>query len=95
MLIGFLCIYPQAIESAKSACETALEQMGISTCDLDNEAEHAFKECSNLDDITNSIIYAYFETTKGMIEAAGKNVECSYYINCDDSHFYINGEEMY
>lgn len=58
-----------------------------------NESVERLKEIGSFEDITNSCILAFFITAKDYIsQKARKNVE--YYINCTDSHLYVDGEEV-
>ena len=46
------------------------------------------------DMLSNLIIKSCFETTKEMIEQRFPEKKVDFYVNCDDSHFYIDGEEQ-
>lgn len=95
--LAYLGIYPSAIDSAINSCETAMENMGMSISEIDEMNEMAleeFQECGSLEDITNSVISAYFDTTKYLIVEKFPGRKVDYFINCEDSHFYIDGEEV-
>ena len=88
-------IYENAICNAIEASERAMEKCGLSGMidDLHCEAFNYLPDVGDFNDITNSIIYAYFSTAKSFIEIyAKKAYDVEFYTNCDDSHFYINGE---
>ena len=96
--LAYLGIYEDAINSAIDTCEEALKSLDFSVDDIDNMNEWAvddLKQIGSWDDITNSIIEAYFSTTAYMINERFPDKECDYYVNCDDSHFYIDNEEVY
>lgn len=89
-------IYPDAIQNAVRICEEALQNVGYSNrdiSDMEDRAMEILNECTGLYDITNRIITVYFEETKNLLE--DKDLEVSYYVNCDDSHFYVEGEQCY
>ena len=93
----FLGIYPVAIGNAIDQCELAMKNTGFGShaiSEMHDMAEECLKETGSFEDITNSIIYAYFSTTKDMIERCWPGHEVDYFINCSDSHFYIDGEEQ-
>lgn len=106
--INFLNIYPEAIEDVMDMCEEALsgarqitgkyqsendyDNYRLNT-DLDEQAKEVMKENFDFDDISNSIIEAYFDTTTGILNENSffKNLDISFrhYTNCHDSHLYM------
>ena len=95
--LQYLGIYEGSINSAIESCEDALKRLKFSDREIDQMNEWALNKLSEIGDwyeITNSIIYAYFDTTKYMIEDKHPKVEVDYYVNGDDSHLYVNGEEI-
>lgn len=96
--LAYLGIYPGAIDAAINSCETAMEKMGMSISEIDKMNEMAleeFQECGRLEDITNSVIGAYFDTTQYLIVEKFPGRKVDYYVNCEDSHFYLDGEEVW
>lgn len=95
--LAYIGIYPDAIDSAINACELAMQKAGMSVAEIDKMNEMAleqFHECGSLEDITNSVIDAYFDTTKYLIDEKFPGRDTSYYVNCHDSSFYMDGEEV-
>ena len=96
--LGYLGIYENTIQSAVDTAESALDRVNARVSDrnaLHSDAESIMKECGDFGDITNSIINAYFDAAKNIIERYSKKYEVDYYVNGDDSHFYIDGEEIF
>lgn len=94
----YLGIYEDAINDAIDTCESALKQVGASVSDIDSMNEDALcylKECGSFDDITNSIISAYFSTVGYFIKKYKPDADVDYYVNGNDSHLYIDREEVY
>ena len=92
-----LGIYEDAINSAIETAEHAVRHAGLGKSginDLHEMALEELKESGSFDDITNSIIDAYFIVAKDMIRQSFPKLECDFYVNCEDSDFYINGEAM-
>lgn len=89
-----LGIYEQSIIDAADIIEMALENN-----DLENEINGIYREIpetlneiGDWNNITNSIILALFSLTKRCLEEHG--IHSDYYVNGEDSHFYINDEEV-
>ena len=59
-----------------------------------NDAMYLLREIGDFGDITNSIITAYFESVKNIL-AKFTTDPVTYYVNCTDSHLYIDGEEVF
>lgn len=105
-----LGIYPNAIEAAVKKCEelregamTVLERFDykddfetLNCFDLESEILEGLKEKLDIEDITNSVITASFEATKGAFESCqffdelGLSIDT--YVNCDDSHLSISSD---
>ena len=95
--LQYLSIYEKAIDWAISAAEEAIKRVGLGdqgVQDLNEMALDELKESGDWDNITNSIIRAYFIVAYDMIKQTNPKIECSYYVNCYDSHFYMNGKEV-
>lgn len=95
-MLGF---YPDAIEDAAETAEAAMTDAGVCLPDIDymyDDVRERFENGElNYSDITNSIIDGYFEYAKEKIEKEISGIEISYYVNCADTHFYVNGEEYW
>jgi len=96
-ILNNLTIWEDAICSGVNTAEEALRQLGLENCinELHRIAEAVLVDSGNWTHITNSIIYAYFYTAKDIIERElVSSVDIDYYVNCDDSHFYIGDDEV-
>ena len=96
--LGYLGIYEEAINDAVEKCEAALDAVDATRSDINalhQDALCQLKEVGDFGDITNSIISAYFETVIYFIKKYRPNAEVDFYVNCDDSHLYIDNEEVY
>lgn len=95
-MLGF---YPDAIENAAETAEAAMTDAGVCLPDIDymyDDVRERFENGElNYSDITNSLISEYFEYAKEKIEKEISGIEISYFVNCDDTHFYVNGEEYW
>lgn len=95
-MLGF---YPDAIENAAETAEAAMSDAGVCLPDIDymyDDVRERFENGElNYSDITNSLISEYFEYAKEKIEEEISGIEISYFVNCDDTHFYVNGEEYW
>ena len=95
--MGFFGIYPDAINNAVDECEIALKGLGFSNAEINEmyqEAEELLESAGSFKEISNSIIYSHFEATRGMILEKYPEIDVDYFVNCSDSHFYVNGEEQ-
>lgn len=95
--LQYLGIYPYAIYAAIEASEKAVEIAGLGACGTEklNEcARQELEEIGSFEEITNSIIDCYFATASWLIKEAHPEWDVDFYVNCQDSHFYINGEEI-
>lgn len=92
--LPLLGIYEDAINSAIDTAADAVEQYAPDKLnDLHKLADDDLTITFGLDDITNKIILAYFLAAKWLIEEkTGAEVDC--YINCDDSHLYVDDMEV-
>ena len=95
--LQYLGIYEDSIDSAINSCEEALKQLEFDVSDIDRMNDYALedlKACGDWNDITNSIINAYFSTTQWFIAQRYPEIDTDYYVNGYDSHFYIGGDEV-
>ena len=99
-MISNLCyigIYEDAINDAIESSEELLKLFGFGVNDvaeMNKCARDYLVENGSFEDITNSIIYAYFSSAKAYIENVYKEVEIDFYINGHDSHLYYDGAEV-
>ena len=91
--LPFLGIYQDAIESAADSAENALRVAGVSNDDFNDMVIQELEESGDFSDITNSIIHAFFIVAHDLIRQSAPDVDVRYYVNCDDSHIYVNGNE--
>lgn len=95
--LQYLGIYVDAIDSAIEASERAVEKAGYDVNVVDDLNQYALEDLEEqctFKDITNKIIGAYFRNADLMIQEKQPDWDVDYYINCHDSHFYINKEEI-
>ena len=95
----FLGIYEDAINSAIEKAESLMkhEDFDFDISDIDEMNEWALeylKECGSFEDITNSIILAYFSSTEAYIKQKYPDADIDYYVNCMDSYLIYKGEEV-
>jgi len=95
----YLGIYEDAINDAVESAENLLkhEDFDFTTQDIDNMNEWAFeylKENGDFGNITDSIIYAYFSSARAYVNRRYPKAQIDYYINCNDSYLYYNGDEV-
>lgn len=95
--IGELGIYPDTINEMFDRAISLLEEADFSQNEINKAVDsvgEAFRS-GHLDtsDITNSLIGEMFSTVKEMVETKYRKADISYYVNCDDSHLYVNGQE--
>ena len=93
-ILSYWDIYPDAINDVVERCEDALVKAGYRPTEIDNWHENV-KDNAVLDNnnLTNSILQEYIYEAAQMLEEKGYAV--NYYINCSDTHLYINGNEFY
>lgn len=95
--LAFLNIYPDAIDDAIESCEDAMKELGFTISEIDDMNECAMedlKEIGSFDDITNSIISAYYHAAASMIEDKYPGISVDYYVNCHDSPFTVDKPEI-
>lgn len=91
--LQLLGIYPDAINSAIEDAEKAVSLFGLNIDQLHKITEQYLTEAGSFADITNSIIFEYFASAEYMIRdftGSRSEYEPAFYVNCYDSHFYIN-----
>lgn len=100
--LAYLGIYPDTIDVAIGVAEAAVKccfsgNIGnIGTVEkLHEMAKQDLEENGSMEDITNSIIHAYFSTAAYLINEKFPYLPVDYYVNCTDSHFYIDGCRIY
>lgn len=96
--IRFIGIYEDSINNAIDTCYLALETLKFTESEIDHVDDIALdilEEIGTWREITNSIITAYFIATEGIIKDKYPDKETSFFVNGDDSHFYIDNEEVY
>jgi hypothetical protein len=92
-----LGIYEDAINKAIETCEEAMTQFAFTDREINDMHDMAIDELEEAGDwrhITDSIIGAYYRVTADLIRQTDAKVDVDYYVNCRDSHFYINGQEV-
>lgn len=92
-------IYPAAIDAACMVCEFAMEQNGLGDMidEMYENAEYYLQEydhAATVAHLTNAIISAVFGATSSIIRDKCPDKNVDYFVNCYDSHFYIDGEEV-
>ena len=95
--VQFFGIYPDEIEHATEIADEACIEAGLDPdvlfdFDFDYDIVFDLKHCvGDWDDITGSVIRAYFGCCCGAIQdkLGEENVEVDWYINGWDTHFYI------
>ena len=92
-----LSIYEEAINNGVDTAEEALRQLELEyrINDLHEGAIEEMQAINDWNHITNTIIGAYFSVAKSIIEQERPDVDTDYYVNCNDSHFYIGDDEVY
>lgn len=101
--LEYIGIYPRSIRKAVNVAEDALSRVDLDNYidELNEGAIEMLKEVGDWSQITNSIIFAYFTVARDIIESkAEPNKDedkrmCEIYVNGYDSHFYIDGEEVF
>lgn len=100
---GNSCVYVGAVNDVTALCESAVEEAGYTARELSDEVTSCLEEVVNmkefLDNPTNSIIFATLHSACCMLEdkfeELGIQVKVDYYVNCDDSHLYIDNEDYH
>lgn len=93
-ILTYWGIYPDVINDVVERCEDALVKAGYRPTEINNWHENV-KDNAVLDNdnLTNSILLEYLHGAVEMLNAKG--YEANYYVNCSDTHLYINNEEFY
>lgn len=107
-ILQYLGIYADAIETAVKSCQQILEEAKdlaetygteadfamLQQCDIDQNAKTYMRENLDVDNMTNSIITAYFDETTSMLNSiclfGDLGIGFSYYVNCNDSYINID-----
>ena len=97
--LHFLGIYEDAINNAIESAENLMKrpEFDFNAADIDEMNDWALeylKENGDFSDITNSIIYAYFSSAKAYVNKYYPAAQIEWYINCNDSYLYYDGEEV-
>lgn len=93
----WLEIYPEYIDRCLETCEEVLKQYNCDIEFIDDFHELAFenlKQIGTFDNITNSIMDAYYMTLQDTLKRIKPELETEYYVNGSDTQFIINGEEV-
>ena len=94
--LQYLGIYEGAIDRAIDIAERAVEEYVTSSShpvdDLASDAYDWLQSCGSFEDITNSIISAWFTTACAMIGRDNSDLDIDWFVNCDDSNIIINGD---
>lgn len=93
----YLGIYEDAIDNAVESSENLLKLFNFNDNDinlLNYYAREYLIENGNFNEITNSIIYAYFITAKEYVESKYPNAVVTFYVNYHDSYLYLDGVEV-
>lgn len=97
--LQYLGIHEDAIDRAIESAENLLrcEEFDFTERDVEKLNDEAFqylKENGNFEDITNSIIYAYYSSAKEYVNNEYPYAQIDFYVNCHDSHLYYDGMEI-
>lgn len=95
--LKFLGIYPETIDEADETCERVCAEYGIDSDDkVWDYVEQDFREIIFDGNLTNFIIDLIFRHTRNALVEARKVEDdaIDWYVNGDDSHFYIDGEQV-
>lgn len=95
----YLGIYEDAINNAIEKAETLLgmEEFDFTEqdiCKMNDLSLQYLNENGSFENITNSIIEAYFSTVKWYVNEKYPNAQIDYYVNCSDSHLYYDCSEV-
>lgn len=94
--LAYLGIYESEILDAIKTADEALQRENINADICSDYLYEELEQTGKWDDITNSIIGAYFRITADLINQKRKSDDyATYYVNGLDSHFYLNHEEVY
>lgn len=94
----FFGIWPEYIERACTTCEDVLKTYDLENFidDLYEGAEETLKcyYIGKYDHLSNTICNALFNELAFILRQRRKDLDVDYFVNGDDTHFYINGEEV-
>lgn len=95
-ILSMFGIYPDAIQTNIRIAEKIVSETGCSSAEVNSLMNYVAEQFTggelNYEDITNSIIQTAFDYAGGILSKRIPGAELSYYINCDDTHVYINGQ---
>ena len=93
--LSVMDIYPSMLQDSYGLCEAILtEDYGYTDNDFFKRFISGMSE-HGLDDLSTQLVEIMFEITEGMIKEKDSDAEVDYQINgCDDTYFYINGEQQ-
>ena len=94
-------IYPDALVDVIDLCMTAVKEVDPKLITdfwfIYDDIQLSISEMplSNINNLTNHLITVLFEALKEFIKQyVSENLDLSYYVNGEDSHFYINNEDL-
>ncbi|MBQ6800131.1 MAG: hypothetical protein IJP08_03365 [Bacteroidaceae bacterium] len=96
-ILQFYGIYTDAIEKSSKIIDAAFNKYGFSINEIDDAYDiilEDLKKNGTFEYITNSIIYSNFSVARDLILQKYPDEKIDFYVNCYDSHFYINGESV-
>jgi len=92
--LSVMDIYPEMLQDAYGLCEAILSDYGYTEKEFFRNFDDALEEY-DLDNLSNRLVDVMFNVAKRMIEYSNPDEDVDYYVNgLDDTHFYINGEQM-
>lgn len=100
--LAYLEIFPKyiydAICTAEKLVRHVADEYGLDAYSLVNElnteAVNEMKEVGTFENITASVINAYFSTAKWICEREANGIEVDYEVNGMCSALYVNGEQF-
>lgn len=96
--LAFLNIYPKTISNMIDICEDAVKSVNGDIDSFNNRVRETLEDQYAVD-LSNCIINEYLfnavEILNETFEKNGLEIQADSYTNCDDSHLYINGEEIF
>lgn len=95
MYLHLLNIYTDAINGAIESCETILKELdpSISMDVIHDNAMSYLEQNGTFEDITNSIIRAYYTETKEYVEETFPELKIQFKVDCDLSEIYVKNAE--
>ena len=98
----YLDIYPDTIEHYVGMCESFVNSLGLDENDMHRRAKEYLEENGSFENVTNSVIGAYFDAVKSCIleelqrdRLPDSQPDISVYVNMDDSHFFFGDVEVH